>query len=200
MLRNGLVILAGLAAMAPAAAAQTVEAGATSRAAAAKPWVGFVAEAALEFGGDAFATVNFDDGSTQDVRTGQGLTVSVGGQLRPSVDSPLGLRGTVGFKFVGTAADNANIFLTRLPVEVVGTYRLPQDAWVGAGFVHHALTKFWGGGLGPDVDFTGGNGATVEAGWRWLGVSYTSMRYTDDTDAEYDASVFGIFFTSAFSR
>ncbi|HEU0013319.1 MAG TPA: hypothetical protein VFQ45_06520 [Longimicrobium sp.] len=157
-------------------------------------------EAVGEFGGETVATVGFEDGSTQDVNTGQGLTVSGGAIVRPSAGSPLALRGSVGFKFVGTKADNANIFLTRIPVEIVASYDLPSDLWVGAGYTRHTFTKFHGDEFGPDLAFEDGNGATVEFGWRWIGVSYTSMRYTDEHGAEYNASVFGFVLTSAFGR
>jgi hypothetical protein len=164
------------------------------------PKFGFVVELAGEVGGDPFATIEFEDGTTQDVETGRGLTVAVGGLVRPSAALPLALRGTVGFKYVTTMADNADITLTRVPIEVLGIVELPQGVWAGAGFVRHTMVKFRGGGLGPDEDLEDANGATAELGWRWVALTYTSMNYTDQTGAEYDASVFGLSFSYVFGR
>ena len=181
-------------------AMRAVEAPAAVRRAASGPAFGFVIEAAGEIGGDPFATIEFEDGTTQDVETGRGLTVAVGGKVRPSAESPFAVRGTVGFKYVTTMADNVDITLTRVPIEVVGMVDLPRDLWIGAGFVRHSMVKFRGGGLGPDVDLDDANGATAEFGWRWVALTYTAMRYTDEAGAEYDASVFGLSLTHTFKR
>jgi hypothetical protein len=174
--------------LAPCAAAQEERAPSARSG----PVLAFVAEVAAEFGGEPIATVEFTDGTTQQMPAGQGLTVALGGQLRPSNDSPLGLRATVGFKFEGTAADNANIYFTRVPVELVGTYDLPQDLWIGAGYVRHTLMGFKGDDFGPDLDFSDANGATVELGWRWVALSFTGLRYTDEHGTNYDASAVGL--------
>jgi hypothetical protein len=160
----------------------------------------FVIEGAGEFGGDAIATVFFEDGSTQEVHGGQGVTLAGGGELRPSAGSPLALRGTVGFKFVTTKATNADITLTRVPVEVVATYDLPGGMWVGGGYVRHTALQFEGDDIGPDMEFDDANGATAELGWRWVALTYTAMRYTDAEGAEYDASNVGLSFIYRFGR
>lgn len=193
--RASLLALAALPLLATAAAAQDM-----SPARAPGPWLGFVIDATGEMGGDPVATVIFDDGTTQEVNGGQGVSVAVGGQVRPSRESPLALRGTVGFKYVTTAATNAHIRLTRVPVEVVATYDLPNNLWLGGGVVRHTALQFQGDGVGPDMEFEDANGATVELGWRWVALSYTSMQYKDEQGAEYDASSTGISFIYTFGR
>lgn len=159
---------------------------------------GFTFEADLEYGGDDIATVNFTDGSSQHVKTGQGLTLALGGHYRAAESSPFSVRATVGYKFVTTAAENADIGIDRKVVEVVGNYRWPSNWWVGAGLTHHAGIEFDGDGFGPDVDFDDATGFTVEAGWKWIALSYTGMDYTDEFGGDWDASSVGITLTTKF--
>ena len=114
--------------------------------------------------------------------------------MRPSYASPLGLRATVGFKYQTTAADNAHITFTRVPIELVASYDLPNDLWIGAGLVHHTAVKFRGDGIGPDVEFDDATGGTAEAGWRWVALTYTALQYKDEAGGEYNAGVFGLSF------
>ena len=162
------------------------------------PFFGFVVAGAGEFGGDAVATVDFTDGSSQDVNSGQGVTLAVGGEFRPSYTSPLALRATVGYKLVTTKATNVDITLTRVPVEVIGAYEFDNGFWAGAGVVHHASVNF-------KVDdesfpFESATGPTVRVGWRWVAASFTSMNYTDEEGNDYDASSFGLAFSHTFGR
>lgn len=189
----------------PAAAAQQTPTGAPAPvpaepapAARTGPSVGVVADFALEMGGDRVAETFFEDGDSQTMRAGQGGTAAVGLELRPSHDSPLAVRATVGIKYVTTAATNVDIKLTRFPIEVVGTYTFPNQIFVGGGYVRHASISFDGGGLANDLDFDDAQGATVEAGWRWLALTYTRLTYTDEFGNEYDASSPGISLRATF--
>jgi hypothetical protein len=200
---NGVVTLAaGVLLLLPGgpAAAQAGPAAPVAPPVPGGPYFGFVVESALEMGGDPVATVLFDDGESQDVNGGQGITLSVGGLFRPSRTSPFGVRATAGLKYVTTAADNAHIRLTRIPVEVIGTYNVTPDVWVGGGYVRHAMVRFNGDGIGPDLDFDDANGGTVEVGWRFVALSYTAMEYTDEDGNTYNASNGGIVFTWAFGK
>lgn len=193
--RTVLLALAALPLAAAAAAAQETPAPPRSG-----PFLGLVVEAAGEVGGDDVATVFFEDGSTQSVASGQGVTIAVGGQVRPTYNSPLGLRGTVGLKYVTTKATNADITLTRVPLELVATYNLTPDVWIGGGAVRHAAVRFRSDGVGDNVDFDDANGATVELGWRWVALTYTAIRYRDTDGLEYDASSAGLSFVHTFGR
>jgi hypothetical protein len=164
------------------------------------PFFGFVVEGAAEFGGDAVATILFEDGSTQEVKGGQGVTAAVGGEVRTAYDSPLSLRGTVGFKYVTTKADNAHITLTRVPVELVASYELPNGVRFGGGFVRHMAVKFSGDDIGPDLELDDANGGTVEVGWKWVALTFTAMQYTGANGEDYDASNIGASFSYTFGR
>lgn len=159
---------------------------------------GFAFEADLEYGGDDVATVNFTDGSSQHVKAGQGLTLALGGHYRAAESSPFSVRATVGYKFVTTAAENADIGIDRKVFEVLGNYRWPSNWWVGAGVTHHADIQFDGDGFGPNLDFDDATGFTLEAGWKWIALSYTGIDYTDEFGGDWDASSLGITLTSKF--
>lgn len=160
--------------------------------------LGFVFEADLEYGGDDIATVNFTDGSSQHVKAGQGLTLALGGHFRAAETSPFSVRATVGYKFVTTAAEDADIGIDRKVFEVLGNYRWPSNFWVGAGITRHAGISFDGDGFGPDVDFEDATGFTAEFGWKWLALSYTDIDYTDSFGTDWDASSVGLTLTTKF--
>ncbi|HUP92415.1 MAG TPA: peptidoglycan-binding domain-containing protein [Solimonas sp.] len=162
------------------------------------PFLGFVVEAAFEFGGDKVATVSFDDFSTQDVRAGQGVTLSIGGLYRSARNEGFTLRGTGGYKFVVTKADNADIKLDRVVAELVAGWLFPHGLWVGAGPVYHGNIKFDSGGFGADLDFEDAVGGTAEIGWRWIALSYTGIDYKDEFGGKYDAGNAGLMFSYAF--
>lgn len=160
--------------------------------------LGFAFEADLEYGGDEIATLEFEDGSSQDVKTGQGITLALGGHYRAE-DSPFSVRGTVGYKYVTTQASNADISIGRTVVEVVGNYLFDNGWWVGAGLTHHTGIKFDGDDFVPDVDFKDATGPTVEIGWRWIALSYTNLDYeTKFGGFELDASSIGLTLTNKF--
>lgn len=145
---------------------------------AAPPALRGVFEFGIEAGGDKIATVTFTNGSRQSVRAGQGGTLAAGLLWMPSPTVPLSLRGTVGFKFQTTAADDATIWLRRFPVELVASWHPTPDWRLGGGFVRHMRTRFTADNIVPDIPFPDATGATVELGWKVLALTYTAMEYT----------------------
>jgi hypothetical protein len=158
----------------------------------AQPRLGIVIEGGVEFGGDDVATIGFNDGSEQDITAGEGLTFGGGVFVRPDVSSPFELRGTVGYKFTRTQDSDADIEMKRTVWEVVATYALDSQFWVGGGVSHHSAIKFDADGFGPDLEFDDATGFTLEIGWAWLVLSYTGIEYTDEGGTDYDASNFGV--------
>lgn len=158
----------------------------------AKPHVfGWVLEGALEFGGDELFTIIFTDGSEQTIHAGQGGTIAFGAEWRPPTMPQLGLRGTLGYKFTTTAAEDANITFTRVPIEVVASYYLPRDWRVGAGLAYHTAIAFNGDGFLDDENFDPAAGATLELGWKVFSLSYTALKY-EAPGGSVDASAFGL--------
>lgn len=160
--------------------------------------VGVTLEGALEFGGDDVATVFYTNGDSQDVQAGQGVTVAIGGHFRPAETSPFELRATVGYKFVSTMASNADIGMDRVTWKLIGSVRNENGFWIGAGPVRHTNIQFDAAGLGPNVSFDDATGVAVEAGWRFLALSYTNIDYIDEFGGSYDASNIGLLATWGF--
>src|ERR1044072_6227201 len=65
---------------------------------------GFLFQGDFDYGGDDVATVDFDDDSSQDLKAGQGLAISLGGWFRPIESSAFEIQASVGYKFSTTAA------------------------------------------------------------------------------------------------
>jgi hypothetical protein len=159
---------------------------------------GWVLDATFEFGGDDVAEILFDDGSTQTITAGQGGTFSFGAEYRPV--PRLGLRGTLGWKFATSAADNVTVMFTRIPIEAVASWSLDEDWRIGAGLAHHASINFDFDGLAPNFGFDPATGATLELGWRWAALTYTAMQYTDEGGNTYDAGAVGISLSYVFGK
>lgn len=160
----------------------------------AAPHFGFSVEAAYEVGGADLATVYFTDGSTQNIRAGQGVTFGVGGNYRPSKLSPWDISLMAGYKFDNAGGSNGSIKLERFPVELIGSYQWQNGIRLGAGPVYHTDIKFSGDGFLPDAKLKDAFGGQIQAGWKWIALSYTSIRYKGDFGDSVDASNWGIRF------
>ncbi|MEN9839961.1 MAG: hypothetical protein RL177_1440 [Bacteroidota bacterium] len=143
-----------------------------------------------EFGGDPVTTVLFVDGSTQDVNAGQGISLSIGRFIRPNSGLFMYSAG-LGFKYVTTKADNADITLTRFVLDARVDRGLPNNLWVGVGPVAHFGTKLKTDGLGPNESYDPALGLNVRLGWKALSVTYTKMSYKGEMGGTYDASGIG---------
>lgn len=159
----------------------------------------WVADATFEYGGDVLVTLLFDDGSEQDIRAGQGGTASFGFDYRPASMPQFGLRTMAGIKFTSNASDNADISFIRFPIEVVGSYYLNDDWRVGAGLAYHVGNSFNGDGFVNDVDFDPAAGATLELGWKWVALTYTTMEYSVGNES-LGANAFGVSLNWVFGK
>jgi hypothetical protein len=158
---------------------------------------GFVLDSAAEFGGDNLVDVFYRHGGTQHIKAGQGVTLGGGIHFRPAA-LPIDFAATVGYKFVRTAAYNTDLGVDRVVIKLTGTVPLPNHFWVTAGPVWHTGTKLNGDGFVPDVDFDDAVGGMVGFGWRWVGVSYTNIKYRGAFSGSVDASNGGVTFTWKF--
>lgn len=158
----------------------------------------FLLGASLEFGGDDVGIVYFADGSTQTINTGQGGTLFGGGQLQLNKNKTFFLRGSLGIKYVTTKADNANIRLTRIPLQLSVNYVPVKKLRFGVGMVTHQAIRLNFDGLGDNAKFTSTPGAILEIGHGLFGLSYTLMNYKDKNNAVYRANTIGITFSGVF--
>lgn len=156
--------------------------------------IAFVLEGGFEFGGDEVLELLFTNGDTQKLTAGQGGTIAAGLQFHPASAPRLSVAGTIGYKFVTNASENANVGITRVPLELIGRWTLDPDWSIGAGVVRHAAVKVNGDGFVPDIDLDASTGATLELGWRWAALTYTTLEYTDPLGGTYDAGSIGVSF------
>ena len=154
--------------------------------------VGLMVQTDFDYGGDDLATVNFTNGKSQDVKAGQGLVVSGGLHFRPVDSTPFDVQALVGYKYVTTAASNADITVTRAVFQLLGDYQFDNGWYLGGGVVQHAGTKLDGDGFFRDVEFDDATGYTIESGWRWVGLHYTHIEYKNDFVSGVDAGSIGI--------
>lgn len=150
----------------------------------------------LEFGGDDVARIYFEDGSSQGVNAGQGVSLDVGVHYRTV--SNWDFRGTFGYKYVTTKADNADLYLDRFVIEAAVDYIFDAGWFLGGGFVHHNKIEFHGDDIGPNFKLEDASGFMIEAGWSYIGLRYTFMDYEDEFGYQYDANNIGVFLIGRF--
>jgi hypothetical protein len=172
----------------------TVASSAQKKSGSDKP-IRFLLGAALEFGGDDVGIVYFTDGSTQTINTGQGGTLFAGGQLQLNKSKTFFLRSSIGIKYVTTKAENANIRLTRIPLQLSVNYVPVKKLRFGVGMVTHQAIRLNFDGLGENAKFTSVPGPILEIGYGLFGLSYTLMTYKDRYQASYRANTIGITFS-----
>jgi hypothetical protein len=159
------------------------------------PKVRLLINGALELGGDPVATVSFTNGDSQKVNAGQGLTVGVGGELSMLKNEQFRLRGSIGIKYVTTAAENAHIRLTRIPMILTANWVIEDDWRIGAGIVSHQAIRFNAGGIGRNFDLSSPAGPVIEIAYKGIGLSYTILTYEDEFGDSYGANAIGLTFS-----
>lgn len=151
----------------------------------------------LELGGDRIAEVYFTNGNKQSVRAGQGGSLAAGLQWQVPGVTQLLLRGTIGYKYVTTAADNAHIRLSRIPLVFSANYMATPKLRLSSGLALHRNIRFRADGIGPDMAFEGAAGPVFEIAYSGIGLSYTAMQYTGDDKQTYSANAVGLTFSLA---
>lgn len=156
-----------------------------------RPYWNWVGGGFLEFGGDDVVTVTFTNNESQDLKAGQGVGAFGGGLFRPHQESVFELRGTLGFKYVTTAASNADITLTRLVWELEPRLRFGPGFWITIPAVLHTNIEYSGDGFTRDLSFDNAFGTGLRIGWRGLALRWTKLEYQDEFNNDYDASSIG---------
>lgn len=156
---------------------------------------GFLVNLDLDFGGDDLVTINFEDGDSQDVKAGQGVAFGLGGWFRPVADTPFELQAALGYKYLTTAASNADIKLTRTTLQLNAVYRFENAWYLSGGLVRHMSPELDGDGFFEDIEFDDATGFSAEVGWKWIGLHYTALDYSSQFYEDADAGHIGIRFT-----
>lgn len=153
-------------------------------------WIG---EISAGLGGDTLATLNFQDGSSQDLDAGDGVTLSVGALQHLS--SSFGIKYAIGYKMSFSAADNLDVRKSAIPIDIVPYFRSGQHR-LGAGLTYHMSPDFYMETFGT-VDFDDATGYIVEYGIRGFTVAYTGIDYSVN-GFDFDASNIGIRYSFGF--
>jgi hypothetical protein len=150
-------------------------------------------------GGDSFYDLT---GTKMDA--GDGLGVSIGGFYRPMEHSPLEIYGFVGYRLgflVPVMGGGYSSNTERVVLSLLANYRFDNKWYVAGGLVHHSNAKFEDDDpAGLDFDLGSATGATVEAGYSFIGVYYTYMNYSAGQYGDFDASSVGVRFTLRFRK
>ncbi|MEJ6981812.1 hypothetical protein WG906_15195 [Pedobacter sp. P351] len=160
----------------------------------------FLIRGGLEYGGDDVAEVYFVDGSKQSVKAGQGASIGIGAEYQVPGLKRLLFHATAGYKFVTTKADNANISLSRVPVQLTANWMATKKLRFGAGLASHQVIRFKADDLGEDITFRGALGPTVELAYSVIGLTYTAITYKDQADQKYSANAIGVSITLALPK
>lgn len=160
----------------------------------------FLIEGGIEYGGDDIVEIQFTSGETQKMKAGQGGYLAVGGQFQFAKVPKFLIRTTLGIKYNTTAADNANIRFTRIPINIMGYFKVTDDIRIGAGITTHQNVKLKGDGFLPDADFESNIGPRVEIGYKWAALTYNTVTYIADTDGNYSAGAIGISLSHVFQK
>jgi hypothetical protein len=155
-----------------------------------------VAELGYEIGGDEIANIHYTDGSDLSVDSGQGVTLALGMHYRPAAWD-VDFSGTIGYKLTTTSSSDAAIQIDRTVLQLLATYNPKDTWWLAGGAVWHNNVKFHGDGFGANLDLGSAQGFTLQAGWKWFGLTYTTMEYTEETTGRHytvDANAIGLVF------
>lgn len=156
------------------------------------PW-SFIIGSNFEFGGDRIAEIYFTNGNTQSVRAGQGGHFYAGTQYVFPGAEKFGIRGTIGIKYVTTAADNAHIRLTRIPIQFTANVFPTRKLRFAAGISMHTGIKYKADGIMENLSFNGASGPVFEIAYGGFGLTYTAMKYKNVEYGDvYSANSFGI--------
>jgi hypothetical protein len=146
------------------------------------------------FGGDTIGTILFVGGDDQDIDAGTGA--SFGGGVIQRINDRFGIKYTASFKVSFSAASNADVIKTVLPIDIIPYYRT-GDHKFGAGLSMHLSPEVDWDWLAPTMEFDDATGITLEYAFRGFGVSYTDMDY-DWGPLTYDASHLSLKWSSKF--
>ena len=153
----------------------------------------------LEMGGEEIAEVEFENGDTQTVRSGQGGSMAFGAEAQiPNIDF-LMFQATAGIKYVTNQAENANIRLTRFPLEFMAHFAIIPDLSIGGGLSYHTDINLKGENLVEQKKFDNAAGPVLEAAYKGFGLRYSNLNYTDQYGDKYDASALGFYYKFTFN-
>ena len=163
----------------------------------------------LDSGGDDLITVVYSGGETADIKAGQLFTFAGGIMYHPEATN-YAVEATIGYKFDKANATNGTVEFTRMPIDLIASYR-NENHRIGAGLTYHLspeLTCEISAICSGNVNFSDAQGFVIQYGYEFetltgsildIGVRYTSIDYEmEGISGEVDGSAPGIFVSFAF--
>jgi len=153
-------------------------------------------------GADALLVLHYSDGTSQDIKAGNGLLAAGGGGIMFFDQQPhrLETQLTVGLKYSSMKpTNNASLNFIRVPIELLAFYR--NEDWhlrVGGGGAWYVSNSLSGGGaLNGDAKFGPALGAIAQADFIWgafaVGLRYTLLQLrADGADRSANANSLGL--------
>jgi opacity protein-like surface antigen len=180
-------------------AALTLAAAFNAQAADAASPFKFLVGAGLTFGGDTLSTVQFSDGSSEDIKGG-GLFQLYGG-VEYRLGDQVSFQGTVGYHVDDSSgASNGSVRFSRVPVDLLLYYHLNDKVRLGGGVQLVNGPELKGSGVASNVhiEFDNATGAILEGEYLFtphigLKVRYVSEKFeVKGTDVKADGNHLGV--------
>lgn len=149
----------------------------------------------LGSGGDTLANIRYTDGSTQDMKAGDGVQFKGGLDYR--VDADWSVVGSVGYHLYNTNAKNGHVRFQRFPVELMAKYHFHEKARLGFGVrVPFAANVSSSGAASQVGNFSpkGKKGLIVDGEYMFGSVG-VSLRWTNESYTVGNQSVDGTHFS-----
>ena len=154
----------------------------------------------LTVGGDDLVTVEYTDGSSDEITAGALIDMKLGA-IYKLANSPISIQTSIGYHFDRVDAENGDLSFNRIPVELLGFHNVEKHR-IGAGFSYHLDPEIEIDALGSKVTGKLENalGLVVEYGYSFqknfiMGLRYVDIEYEAEVDKsiKFDGSHFGIY-------
>lgn len=154
----------------------------------------------LTGGGEKLVTVQYSNGTSQDIRSGGFVELRAGIEYRPQA-APFAVQASVGYHVDDTNASNGSVRFSRVPLELIGFWNATPNWRFGGGLRHATGVQLSSSGAASDlggVDFEANTGTVVVGEYlfspHWgVDARYVNERYTvKGTDTHVDGSHFGM--------
>jgi hypothetical protein len=150
----------------------------------------FAAGIGLTNGGKTLINATFTDGTTEKVTSGGLVHLYVGGEY--SFTPNIAVQANVGYHVHDTSpATNGSLTFSRVPVELLGYYKVTDHVRLGGGLRYLSDARLKGTGVASDINvkFKSTTGAVIEGEYlftRNIGVKlrYVSEKYKAEGDTE----------------
>jgi hypothetical protein len=144
--------------------------------------VGPLIKVGYDTGGDTLVTAMFTSGSSKSIKANEGFYFGVGASILTD-SKDIEVEVSLSYKSARVTASNGEIEWTRVPLEALVFYRLPQFR-LGGGLTYHLSPKLSGSGFASNISgkFDDSAGLVLQADYLLtpkitIGGRYTSLEY-----------------------